>query len=46
MKATQTQTYKREVGSFVERMELDERYTDVIIKRWEDYTGNKAEKVV
>ena len=25
--------------------ELDEKYCDVIIKRWEDYTGNKAEKI-
>jgi DNA modification methylase len=24
-------------------MELDPHYVDVIIKRWEDYTGNKAE---
>ena len=27
-------------------MELDEKYCDVIIKRWEDYTGSKAEKIV
>lgn len=27
-------------------MELDEKYVDVIIKRWEDYTGQKAVKVV
>jgi hypothetical protein len=26
-------------------MEMDEHYCDVIIKRWEDYTGNKAEKI-
>jgi len=26
-------------------MELDEHYCDVIIKRWEDYTGEKAEKL-
>lgn len=26
-------------------MELDPKYVDVIIKRWEDYTGNKAVKV-
>jgi len=26
-------------------MELDPRYIDVIIKRWEDYTGNKAIKL-
>lgn len=24
-------------------MELDEKYCDVIIKRWEDFTGKKAE---
>jgi DNA modification methylase len=27
-------------------MELDTKYVDVIIQRYEDYTGNKAEKVV
>lgn len=26
-------------------MELDPKYVDVIIKRWEDYTGKKAEKI-
>jgi len=26
-------------------MEIDPKYVDVIIKRWEDYTGNKAKKV-
>ena len=26
-------------------MELDEKYVDVIIKRWEEYTGNKAELI-
>ena len=26
-------------------MEIDPHYCDVIIKRWEDYTGKKAEKV-
>lgn len=26
-------------------MELDPKYVDVIIKRWEDYTGNKAELI-
>ena len=26
-------------------MELDPRYADVIIKRWEDFTGKKAQKV-
>ena len=27
-------------------MELDPHYCDVIIDRWETYTGRKAEKVV
>ncbi len=26
-------------------MELDELYCDVIVKRWEDFTGQKAERV-
>jgi DNA modification methylase len=26
-------------------MEIDEHYCDVIIKRWEDFTGKKAEKL-
>jgi len=26
-------------------MELDPKYIDVIVKRWEDYTGSKAEKI-
>lgn len=26
-------------------MELDERYCEVIIRRWEEYTGNKAKRV-
>jgi DNA modification methylase len=26
-------------------MELDERYCDVIVKRWEEYTGQKAERI-
>ena len=26
-------------------MELDPKYVDVIIKRWEDYTGKKAELI-
>ena len=26
-------------------MEIDEHYCDVIIKRWEDYTGKKAELI-
>jgi DNA modification methylase len=27
-------------------MELDPRYCDVIVKRWEDFTGNKAKHVI
>ena len=27
-------------------MELDEHYCDVIVKRWEDYTGKKAEMIL
>ena len=26
-------------------MELDELYCDVIVKRWEDFTGQKAERI-
>ena len=26
-------------------MEIDPKYVDVIIKRWEDYTGEKAIKI-
>ena len=26
-------------------MELDERFCDVIVKRWEDYTGQKAVRI-
>jgi DNA modification methylase len=27
-------------------MELDPKYCDVIVKRWEDFTGQKAELVI
>lgn len=27
-------------------MELDQKYVDTIIKRWEEFTGNKAEKIM
>lgn len=27
-------------------MELDPKYVDTIIKRWEEFTGNKAEKIM
>ena len=26
-------------------MEIDPHYCDVIVKRWEEFTGNKAERV-
>ena len=26
-------------------MELDPRFCDVVVKRWEDFTGRKAERV-
>lgn len=26
-------------------MEMDEKFCDVIIKRWEDYTGQRAERI-
>ena len=26
-------------------MELDERFCDVIVKRWEDYTGQQAVRI-
>jgi DNA modification methylase len=31
------------VGRKARLMELDAKYCDVIVKRWEDFTGNKAE---
>lgn len=35
-----------QLGRECRMMELDPHYCDVIIKRWEDFTGKKAEKVV
>jgi DNA modification methylase len=29
-------------GRIARLMELDPRYVDVIVKRWQDYTGKKA----
>ena len=34
------------IGRICYGMEIDEKYVDVILKRWEDYIGKKAEKVV
>ena len=34
-----------ETGRKCRMMECDPKYVDVIIKRWEDYTGRKAEEV-
>jgi DNA modification methylase len=33
-------------GRFARIMELDPKYCDVIVKRWEDFTGQKAELVI
>jgi DNA modification methylase len=30
------------MGRRARLMELDQRYVDVIVKRWQDYTGRKA----
>ncbi|HQB82963.1 MAG TPA: DNA methyltransferase, partial [Candidatus Rifleibacterium sp.] len=32
-------------GRHARLMELDPKYCDVIIKRWEDFTGKKAELI-
>jgi DNA modification methylase len=32
-------------GRIAYLMELDPKYCDVIVKRWEDFTGKKAELV-
>lgn len=34
-----------ELGRKCRAMELDEKYCGIIIKRWEDYTGEKARKI-
>ena len=34
-----------QLGRKCRMMELDPHYCDVIIKRWEEFTGKKAEKV-
>jgi site-specific DNA-methyltransferase (adenine-specific) len=34
-----------ELGRKCYMMEYDPQYVDVIIKRWEDFTGRKAEKI-
>ena len=32
-------------GRIAHLMELDPKYCDVIVKRWEDFTGQKAELI-
>ena len=32
-------------GRYARIMELDPKYCDVIVKRWEDFTGKKAERI-
>lgn len=34
-----------QLGRKARLMELDPRYVDVIIRRWEEYTGEKAVKI-
>lgn len=33
------------IGRKARLMELDPKYCDVIVKRWEDFTGKKAELI-
>ncbi len=33
------------LGRRARLLELDPRYCDVIVRRWEDYTGRKAERL-
>ena len=33
---------ERRTGRSARLMELDPKYVDVIVQRWQDYTGNKA----
>lgn len=40
-----TATYIEQNGRDAYLMELDPRYVDVIIKRWEEFTGQKAVKI-
>jgi DNA modification methylase len=40
-----TMIASEELGRKSRLMELDPKYCDVIVKRWEDFTGKKAELV-
>lgn len=35
----------QKTGRVCYTLEIDPKYVDVIIKRWEDYSGGKAEKI-
>ena len=37
--------YARQLGRHCRTMEYDPKYCDVIITRWEKYTGRKATKI-
>lgn len=41
----ETETFNEQLGRRCFMMEYDPHYADVIIKRWEDYTGEQAELI-
>lgn len=47
MRKVEWRNDRRKVKDLIGRraylMELDPKYVDVIVKRWEDFTGKKAE---